>query len=233
MDDAVLDLGLGEGGVDGRVKPRQIVGAGDENILYAPIFQAIEYGRPELGTLVFANPHPQDVFPAIQVDANGDVHGFLHNLSFAADMVVDGIQKHNGVDGLQRSLLPLFSNGQDLVRDPADRAVRNGNTVDIPNMGLNIAGGHALGVHGQDFLLNVLTDTGLVLFQYLGLEVPLSISRNRYFHISKAGAQRFAAVAVAAVIRVFVPVVVLAVTQFVIQFCFQTILHELGNGLLE
>ena len=75
------------------------------------------------------------------------------------------------------------------------------------------------------------TDAGLVLFQHLGLKFSLPISRNRHLHISKAGAQRFAAVAVAAVVCVLVLVVVLAVAQLVIQLCFQAILHELGNGL--
>ena len=49
VDDTVLDLGLGEGSMNRRVKPRQIVGAGDENILYTPVFQAVQYSRPELG----------------------------------------------------------------------------------------------------------------------------------------------------------------------------------------
>ena len=90
------------------IKSLQIVCAGNENILYAPIFQTIEHRCPELGALIFANPHPQDVFPAVQVDSNGNVHCFLHDLPFAADMIVDGIQKDYGVDGLQRPLLPLL-----------------------------------------------------------------------------------------------------------------------------
>ena len=35
VDDTILDLGFWENGMDGRVKPCQIVRAGDENILYA------------------------------------------------------------------------------------------------------------------------------------------------------------------------------------------------------
>ena len=83
-----------------------------ETIPYAPVFQAVEYSRPELGALIFSNPHAQDIFPAIQIDANGNIYCFLHDLPFTADMVVDGIQKHNGVDGLQRPLLPLFAMGR-------------------------------------------------------------------------------------------------------------------------
>src|SRR5699024_7345460 len=233
VDYTVLDLGLRESGVNRRVKPRQIVGAGDENILYAPVFQAVEYSRPEFGALIFPNPHPQDVFPTIQVDSNGDVYGFLHDLPFAADMVVYGVQEYHSVDGFQGSLLPLLGYGQDFVCNAADRTVRDGNAVDVLDMGLDVTGGHPLGVHGQYFLFNVLADARLVLFQYLGIEFPLAISRDRYFHISKAGAQRFAAVAVAAVVCAFAPVVVFAVAQFVVQLCLQTILHEFGNGLLE
>ena len=96
-------------------KPCQIVCACNENILYAPVFQAVEYSCPEFSALIFTNPHAKNVFPAIQIDSNGDVHCFLHDLSFAADLVVDGIQKNHGVDGLQGPLLPLSGDGQDLV----------------------------------------------------------------------------------------------------------------------
>ena len=89
------------------------------------------------------------------------------------------------------------------------------------------------GVHGQDLLLYVLADAGLVLFQHLRLKFPLPVPVNRYRYISKAGAQRFAAVAIAAVVCVLVLVVVFAVAQLVIQLRLQAILHELGNGLLE
>ena len=34
--------------MDGRIKPGQIIRAGDENILYATVPQAVEHGRPEL-----------------------------------------------------------------------------------------------------------------------------------------------------------------------------------------
>ena len=123
MEDAVLDLGLREAGVNGRIKSRQVVRAGDENVLYATVLQTIEYSRPEFGALVFSDPHTQNVLPAVQVNANSDVYRLLHDLALAADMVVDRVQKHYGVDPLQRPLLPLPHDGQDLVRDPAHGAV--------------------------------------------------------------------------------------------------------------
>ena len=62
-------------------------------------------------------PHPQNIFPSIQIDANGNVNGLFHDLALAADVVVNGVQEHYCINRLQRPLLPLFCDGKDLVRD--------------------------------------------------------------------------------------------------------------------
>ena len=198
-----------------------------------PFFQAVGYGCPELGTLVFAYPHDQVLFPVIQVDTNGNVHCFLHDLTFAAGMILDGIQKYHSIDGLQRTLLPLFCDRQNLVRDSADRTVRDRNTIDVLNIGLNISSVHALGVHGKNMLLNILADTGLILFQYLRFQFSLPFSWNRYLHNSKTDVHCLAAVAISVVICGFVLVVILALAQLVVQFRLKTMFHELGNGPTE
>lgn len=100
-------------------------------------------------------------------------------------------------------------------------------------MRFDITRSHALSVHGQDLFLNILADTGLVLLQNLGLKFAFPITRHGHFHIANAGSQCFAAVTVAAVVRVLVFVVIPAVAEFIIQPCLQTVFHELGNGLLE
>ena len=53
--------------------------------------------------------------------------------------------------------------GKDFVRDPAHRRIGDLYAVDIPDMRLNVAGGHAFGVHRQDLLLDVLAYAGLIL----------------------------------------------------------------------
>ena len=71
-------------------------------------------------------------------------------------------------------------------------------------MRFNVTGGHAFGVHGQNLLLDVLADAGLIFPQHLGVKFALAIPRHRYLYIAKTGAQGFAAVPVPAVIRVLV-----------------------------
>ena len=85
----------------------------------------------------------------------------------------------------------------------------------------------------SNLLLNVLVDAGLVLLQKLRLEFSLAVTGYSYLHIPEAGAQRFAAVSVPAIVCVFVLVVVLAVAEFVVQLCIQSLLHEFRYGFLE
>ena len=88
-----------------------------------PVFQAVKHSYSEFGALIFPDPHTQNVFPAVQVNAYGDVYRLLHDLALAADMVVERVQKYHRIDALQRPLLPLPYDGQNLVRDPAHGAV--------------------------------------------------------------------------------------------------------------
>ena len=146
MDDAVLDFRFGKYGFNGSGKPGQIIRAGDENVLNSAVFQAVEYRCPIFGAFIFTDPHAQNVLPAVQINADGDIDRFLYDLPFAADMIVDGVHENHCVDAFQRPLLPFFRGGENLVRNTAYSRVRHLYAVDIPNMSLNIRCGHALGV---------------------------------------------------------------------------------------
>lgn len=54
------------------------------------------------------------------------------------------------------------------------RIMLSGDLIDTQNASLRVADGYTFGVHRQVFLLNILTDTGLVLFQSLEAQLPLS-----------------------------------------------------------
>ena len=123
MDDAILDFRLGKYSPYRRRESRQIIRAGDENVLHTSVFQPVEYSFPVLGTFVFSYPHPQHVFSTVQIDTQGDINCLFHDLSFAADVIVDGVQKDHSVDCLQGTLLPFLGNGKNLICDPADGGI--------------------------------------------------------------------------------------------------------------
>ena len=67
VNDAVLDFRFREHRLNGGGEAGEVIRTGNEDVLYAAVSQAIEYGGPVLGALVFAYPHTKHIFPAIQI----------------------------------------------------------------------------------------------------------------------------------------------------------------------
>ena len=101
MNDTVLDFRFWKDCLNGSRKSSQIVRAGNEDIFHTSIAQTIQHSCPKLGAFVFTDPHSQNVFSPVKVDANGNIDCFLDDLPFASNMKVDGIQKDYRIDGLQ------------------------------------------------------------------------------------------------------------------------------------
>ena len=108
MNNTVLDLCTGINGSNCIAESGQVVCAGNEDVFYPAIPEAVQYSGSIAGALIFSAPHAQDILPAIQVNANGDVYRFLDDPAFTPDMVVDGVQENNGIDAFQRPLLPVL-----------------------------------------------------------------------------------------------------------------------------
>ena len=233
MNNTVLNLSLRKNCLNCRRKATQIVRTGDKNIFNPTVAQTVQYSCPVFCAFVFTNPHAENIFVPVQINANRDIDSLLHDVSIAAHMIVDRIQKYYRVDRLQRPLLPFLCDRQNLIRNAAYRRIRDIYAVNILDMCFDIAGCHALGIHRQNLLLDILTDTGLILFQQLRLKFTLAIPRNCYFYIAETGAKCLTAVAIAAVFGIFVAIIVPAVPQFIIQFSFQTVFHEFGNCFFE
>ena len=97
-------------------------------------------------------------------------------------------------------------------------------------MGFNITGSHAFGIHGEDLLLNILTYAGLILFDELRGELSLAVSGDRDFNFTKAGAKVLFAMPIAAIVGIFVLIVVLTIAQRFIHLGFKAVFHKFGNG---
>lgn len=95
MNDAVLNFGLEECGLNGRVKSHLIARTDNKNIFDTPRSQTIKCCCPALGDLVFIGAYSQNIFTTALIDTNGNVHRYFHNLPFATDMVMDESQKES------------------------------------------------------------------------------------------------------------------------------------------
>ncbi len=77
MNDAELVPRFGKSGVDCLRHSCQIIVACDENVRNPSIFQICAYARIEACRLIFRNPHAQDFFSSLHVDAEYRVDTFL------------------------------------------------------------------------------------------------------------------------------------------------------------
>ncbi len=114
MDDALLDLGLRITGSNRLREAHQVVHTGDEDVLNTAVFEVVENTEPELRGFVLADPHAQHVLVTVQVNPDDHVGCFVDNCSILLDLKVNGVQEYHGVHALQRTVLPLFDQGNDL-----------------------------------------------------------------------------------------------------------------------
>ncbi len=109
MDNAGLDCGLRECGIDGIWKALEAVHNGDQDVFDAAIAQVVHYREPELGPFVVGNPQAENLAFALGVDAQGYVNGFILDLTAfrIADFDPKSIKENNGIHRLQSPVLPV------------------------------------------------------------------------------------------------------------------------------
>jgi len=91
---------------------------------------------------------------------------------------MDRIEPDKRVHGLQGALTPLVQHRDDLVRHGADRGFGKLHAIDFLDMLGNLGVTVAQGVEGENFVLDGVTEVGLVLFDDLGLEGAVTVSGN-------------------------------------------------------
>ena len=134
MNNAVLYFRFREYGVYGRIESFEVVGTGNEDVLYAPVLQAVQYRGPVFGAFVFSYPHTEYVFMSVQVYGYRYVDGFLYYLAFASDVVVYGVEVDDCIDRFKRTLLPFSRQRQYLVGYAAYCGVRYRYAVYVSDM---------------------------------------------------------------------------------------------------
>lgn len=90
---------------------------------------------------------------------------------------MNGVQKHNGIDALQRPLLPFLDEEHGFIGHIGDQRRRHLNVVKLMEMILNFPCAHALGVEGYDLILNSGA-IGLVFFDHQRLKLVLTVTGN-------------------------------------------------------
>jgi hypothetical protein len=178
MHDAQLHAGLRIGRANRFGEPRQPVDAGHENIAQPAVLQVGQTSEPKFGSFVLAEPQPEQFLVPFEIHAQRDVNRVLRDASVrAADMHDDAGEID---DRPNRFQWPRAPSGHLRVEVGGDfRNQRGGNVhaVQLAHDVLDVAGGHALGVQGEDFFVEA-GHAPLVLADHLRLERAVTIARR-------------------------------------------------------
>ena len=231
VDDAPLNDGIGEDGFDGFGKSGETVHAADEDILHAAISDLGKNLHPEFCPLAFTNPDAKHLLDAIHCDAEKNVGALAHNLSIVPHLKVNAIEVDDRVEGSERTTLPLLNTGKDFIRNGGNHVGRNGNSVDILQVGIDIPRRETFRIHGNDLFLDVALN-GFALLHGNGLILSIAISGDIDALFPEARLERLPVVPVAAVAGVMPGGMIFRVTKVVRELRIEHVLERRGNELL-
>lgn len=107
MDNAGLMLRLGKYGFNGLRHTLEAVCDGDQDVLYATVFQFRKYRRPESRAFVFMNPHAEHIASAVTTYAESQMNRHLLDDAVLTDIDAQSVKEHHRADRIQRTALPL------------------------------------------------------------------------------------------------------------------------------
>ena len=107
MDNAGLMLRLGNYGFNGLRHTLEAVFDGDQDVLYATVFQFRKYRRPESRAFVFMNPHAEHIASAVTTYAESPMNRHLLDDAVLTDIDAQSVKEHHRVVRIQRTALPL------------------------------------------------------------------------------------------------------------------------------
>ena len=106
-------------------------------------------------------------------------------------------------------------------------------TANILDVSLYIACGHTLCIHRYDFFFNISGQRCLVLLNQLRLKFTVSVSRHLDFCFTEACFKCLFGIPVTAVFALFVAIIVLGVTQFIIKLSVKTVFKHFSDHHFE
>jgi len=162
--------------------------------------EVVHHPQPELGSFGVLDPDPQDLLLAVDADTDRQVGGLVLDRALVADLAHDGVEEDHRPHRIQRARLPLADLVEDGIGDLGDQVWGDVDLVDVEQVGLDVAHGHAVGVEADHDLVDPI-QAALALAHDLGLVGAVAVPRHVQIERACLGDQLLRGVAVAAVSR--------------------------------
>ena len=121
MDNAELNLGIREYGLNSFREAFKAINTGDQDIFHTPVRKICQNLKPKIGPFMLGNVQAEHFLPAFDVYAQNCLYSLSHNFAVFADLVMNGIKPNNRINRCQRPGLPFFHRVDNLVRNGAQR----------------------------------------------------------------------------------------------------------------
>ncbi len=154
MNDAALDHDILEDGFGALFQAGYAVHADKKDILYTTALDLVKYLHPVVFSLRIPDPDTQHVLDSIYIIAQDNVDRTALCLQVLADIDIKAVYEEEGIEFLQRTILPFSGRLYHTVCDCGDRFVRYLKSIYLLNGTGNIPLAHSFGVHAQNLILD-------------------------------------------------------------------------------
>ena len=236
MYDASLYNCIRKDGPGPFLQPAYPVHADKQHILNAPGLDLVKYLHPVMFPFCLTDPKPEDIFHPVHIIAQDDIDRTAFGFIFPADGNIQAVYKKKSIKLLQGTALPFFRCLNHSVCDIGYGFVGDFKPVNIFDRISNVPVAHTSCIHRQNLILYA-ADVFCPFGDRLRFKRSISVSGNRYFHISVCSLHAFVAVAVAAVRSLFITMVVGLITQMglhlSLKHCFKHRPENIFEGILH
>lgn len=117
MHDASLDMSFWKDASDTILQTGHPIHGQEQDILNAPVLDGVKDVEPRALRFPRGNPQPQDVFPAMHINAQDDIHGMVCRTAvLPLDTNPYTVHEDKSIQGGQRPVLPFMEFCHDAVR---------------------------------------------------------------------------------------------------------------------
>src|SRR5690606_20867844 len=184
--DAELHTGLRENGCDGLREALQAIDTGDEDIFHTTLLQVGQHRKPELGAFTLGEVKADQVLAALDINTENVIHRTGLNRPVVPDFVGHTVQKHKGVNGIQRAAAPFTHRRKHTVGDTRYFRSRNLHGIHLTDVIADGTCAHASGIHAQYVALQFLGDDQLPFGNNLRLKRAFTVTAGLQFKATAA-----------------------------------------------
>lgn len=177
VNNTFLHLGMREHALARFREAGQAIDAGDEDVADTAVLQVGQHPLPKPRAFRIAGPQTQAVLFALQRHAEDRIHRRVLYPAVTPYFQMNGVEEHEHVLRIKRSVLPFLHAGQHTIGDLRNHRRRNRWIVQLRELLADVAGRHAHRVEGQHLIFPACEDAAMRRDD-LGGETTVAVTRD-------------------------------------------------------